>query len=203
MSDFGRRLLTIQQTKHSDLGLVIAPQLRRLPLSIQRYDDPFLPFSKAIIQATRTLVCMYFFDLASFLSLGAAGIIALERTLAYAAGDTLTVLHGPLVGPGYAEMLIEGGMAVDGVTLAREIDLPAYTSISGKSAFVMCTGAQNADIVVPHGGIYWADDSVLVHPVDQSWAEPVRVRLVGEDALYLSRDDDFAERTRRYLEMVR
>jgi orotidine-5'-phosphate decarboxylase len=48
-----------------------------------KHDDPFLPFLKAIVDATADLVCAYKPNLGFYLTLGAAGVIALERIIAY------------------------------------------------------------------------------------------------------------------------
>lgn len=48
--------------------MLLLPRLPKLLLPFQKHDDPFLPFSKAIIDAIRDLVCAYQFDLAAGLS---------------------------------------------------------------------------------------------------------------------------------------
>ena len=102
---FSVRLRAAQAARDSDLALMLSPRLAQMPLPMQRYDDPFLPFGKAIIDATRDLVCAYVFDLAAYLALGAAGAVALERTIAYAGTDdaTVTILHAPFVGAAYVD----------------------------------------------------------------------------------------------------
>jgi hypothetical protein len=60
---FYDKLRAAQSQRESDLALLLAPKLAKMPLPIARYDDPFLPFGKAIIDATRDLVCAYVFDL--------------------------------------------------------------------------------------------------------------------------------------------
>ena len=69
---FADRLAAAQRTNRSTLALVMAPRLLQIPLPMQRFDDPFLPFGKAIIAATRDVVCAYIFDLAAYLAVGAA-----------------------------------------------------------------------------------------------------------------------------------
>lgn len=84
--------------------LEVAPRVPELPALIQKYDDPFLPYCRAVIQATSDSVAGYIFDLAAFLALGAAGAVALERAVAIVATtpDVLSVVHGPFVRPEYA-----------------------------------------------------------------------------------------------------
>src|SRR4051812_25649910 len=94
----------------------MSPRLTKMPLPMQRYDDPFLPFGKAIIAATQDLVCAYVFDLAAYLAIGAAGAVALERTIAFVGENNLTVLHAWFADSGYISAAEAFG--VDAVTLA-------------------------------------------------------------------------------------
>jgi orotidine-5'-phosphate decarboxylase len=54
-----------------------------LPVPALKWDEPVLPFNQAIVEATADLVCAYKPNLGFYLQWGAAGIIALERTIAY------------------------------------------------------------------------------------------------------------------------
>src|SRR5215470_3431767 len=91
-----------RERSNSRLAIGLAPTLEKLPLSIHRYDDPFLPYGKSIIDATHDLVCGYVFHLAAYLALGAAGAVALERTIAYVPAPLVKILHGPFASPDYA-----------------------------------------------------------------------------------------------------
>ncbi len=97
----------------------IAPRVSEMPAPIQKYDDPFLPYSRAVIEATAALVAGYVFDLAAYLALGAAGAIALERSVAIAAADggCITVLHGPFARGEYAALAGAGTLNVDAATV--------------------------------------------------------------------------------------
>lgn len=78
------KLLTIQQQNNSWLCVGLDPVRDMLPVSITaRHDEPVLPFNRAIIDATADLVCAYKPNLGFYLQWGAAGMIALERTIAY------------------------------------------------------------------------------------------------------------------------
>ena len=78
------KLRTIQETNNSWLCVGLDPDPERLPLEhVTRHDEPVLPFNKKIIDATADLVCAYKPNLGFYLQWGAAGIIALERTIAY------------------------------------------------------------------------------------------------------------------------
>lgn len=202
-ANFAGRLAAIQRTRQSNLGLLMLPRLTQLPLPIQKYDDPFLPFGKAVIDATQAVVCAYVFDVAAYLALGAAGAVALERTIAYARAtrDTLTILHGPFASPHYVEAAGESGFAVDAVTVVDEGLLESYTA-AGLGAFVVRSG--EAPVIIPlpgDAGSYWPDAGLftILSPADHS----LNIRLGGERVLYAGRGDDFAERARLALEGMR
>ena len=76
--------LKAAQTKNDSwLCVGLDPQPERLPVQALRWDEPVLPFNKAIVDATADLVCAYKPNLGFYLQWGAAGVIALERTIAY------------------------------------------------------------------------------------------------------------------------
>lgn len=78
------KLKAAQEKNNSWLCVGLDPQPERLPLeAVARWDEPLLPFNKAIIEATADLVCAYKPNLGFYLQWGAAGVIALERTIAY------------------------------------------------------------------------------------------------------------------------
>jgi orotidine-5'-phosphate decarboxylase len=78
------KLKAVQEQNNSWLCIGLDPQPDKLPLeAVARWDEPVLPFNKAIIEATADLVCAYKPNLGFYLQWGAAGITALERTIAY------------------------------------------------------------------------------------------------------------------------
>ncbi|MCA9937231.1 MAG: orotidine-5'-phosphate decarboxylase [Anaerolineales bacterium] len=77
------KLKQAQDQNDSWLCIGLDPQPERLPAPSLRWDEPVLPFNKAIIDATLDLVCAYKPNLGFYLQWGAAGMIALERTIAY------------------------------------------------------------------------------------------------------------------------
>jgi orotidine-5'-phosphate decarboxylase len=81
--DYLHKLKNTQEKNQSWLCVGLDPQPERLPLPAMKWDEPILPFNKAIIDATLDLVCAYKPNLGFYLQWGAAGIIALERTIAY------------------------------------------------------------------------------------------------------------------------
>lgn len=156
------------------LGILMRPHLTMMPLPLQKYDDPFLPFGKAIIDATRDLLDAYVFDLAAYLALGAAGAIALERTAAYAGDSVLRVLHGPFGGGAYGEA-------------ARAFNVDALTVVSADAA----NAYPDFDVFL------LADDWLTL--VDGTPA----LRLLRDDVLYASQRVDFAEQVRAAVQAAR
>ena len=77
------KLYRAQQANHSWVCLGLDPQPDRLPVAALKWDEPLLPFNRAIIDATADLVCAYKPNLGFYLQWGAAGVVALERTIAY------------------------------------------------------------------------------------------------------------------------
>ncbi|MGB3715950.1 MAG: orotidine-5'-phosphate decarboxylase [Candidatus Promineifilaceae bacterium] len=77
------KLQKAQAESNSWLCVGLDPQPKRLPAPALKWDEPVLPFNRAIIEATADLVCAYKPNLGFYLQWGAAGIIALERTIAY------------------------------------------------------------------------------------------------------------------------
>jgi hypothetical protein len=102
------------------LAVLLAPVVSLLPLAIQRYDDPFLPFGKAVVQATRDIAQIYAFDLAAYLALGGAGAVALERTIRFVDENNLTIIHGPFnrqAFSGLTDIMSFGADAVTGLSI--------------------------------------------------------------------------------------
>ncbi len=189
---FAEKITTVQHARNSDLVLLIAPRLMKLPLPIQRYDDPFLPFGREIIRATSDLVCGYMFDLAAYLALGAAGIIALERTIPYTELDAVRIWHGPFAGVDYAPAAFDGNFNFDAVTLADDSHYSAYTVNPWTGAFV----ARQGDVQPTPYGVYWTDAHRL------TWPGVKPLRVAGESVLYADRGEDFAAGVRAAVEKM-
>ncbi len=77
------KLKSIQDQNNSWVCVGLDPVPERLRVDFLKWDEPILPYNKAIIDATADLVCAYKPNLGFYLQWGAAGIIALERTIAY------------------------------------------------------------------------------------------------------------------------
>jgi hypothetical protein len=114
---FAERIRTAQESARSALVIELAPSMEQMPYPLLRHDEPFLPFGKALIDVTADLVCGYLFNLAAYLSLGASGVVALERTMAYTPANRLKVVHGPFAGIDFARLLSPSAFDADAVTL--------------------------------------------------------------------------------------
>jgi hypothetical protein len=196
---FGEKLAQIQREKHTDTALLLAPRLAKLPYPIARFDDPFLPFAKAQIDATQSSVCAYVFELAAYLAIGAAGAVALERTLAYIPNHALKILHAPFASIHYAQAASDDAFNVDAVTVTDLQYMQAYLQIPHMGAFVVIGGQSNNYAVA--GNVYWIDEGLFTLVVGSK--DFLQIRLAGEDVLYAGRGEDFAAQTRAAVEKLR
>ncbi len=186
-SKFATQLQRAQQARASDWALLLQPRLHAIPLPMQRYDDPFLPFGKAIIDATRDLLCAYVFDLAAYLAIGAAGAVALERTIAYARTDDVTVaiLHAPFVGSAFAEAAGDNAFNADAVTLYAA-DAPSIAAYQEQGI-----------------GVFPVSNAIVVDGIRLTASElDLNICIAGARVLYAGRGDDFAACARSALESL-
>ncbi len=116
------KLIAAQSRSGATLAIGLAPSLESLPPEVRPYDEPLLPFGKKIISETSDTVCAYVFHLAAYLAFGAAGAIALERTIAYVPAPVVTILHGPFASADYVGAVSKTAFAVDAVTLSANAD---------------------------------------------------------------------------------
>ena len=78
------KLKAAQEANQSWLCIGLDPQPERLPIQATHlWDEPVLPFCKAIIDATLDIASAYKPNLGFFLQWGAAGMIAMERVIRY------------------------------------------------------------------------------------------------------------------------
>jgi orotidine-5'-phosphate decarboxylase len=194
---FSAKLAAIQAQNQSEIGLVIAPQLERLPLPIQRYDDPFFPFGKAIIGATHDLVCAYIFDLAAYLALGAAGAIALERTIDYAGSEIITILHGAFALPAFAQLSDENSFGVDALTINDKRYIETFTARPDRGVFILSTCKTAPNNKRDREGIYWLEDNLLTIGCEEE--RILQIRTV----VYAGQGDDFTQVLRSQIEQMR
>jgi hypothetical protein len=125
------------QTTRSNLALYVAPRLDRMPPAFQQYDDPFLPYMRRIYAATEDLVCAYIFNFADYLAIGAAGAIALERSIAFASETHITILDARFSVADYERVWDEAAFGCDAVTVTTDAPLTAFQIRSNRQAFTL------------------------------------------------------------------
>lgn len=160
------KLRAAQDANHSWLCIGLDPQPDRLPLeAIHKWDEPLLPFNRAIIDATADLVCAYKPNLGFYLQWGAAGVIALERTIAYIPDRIPVILDAKIGDIGHTQAAWGYGLfdmwAVDAVTVnpyvGAEAVRPLVASRPDKAVYVLARtsnpGAQQfqGDLTTGHG----------------------------------------------------
>ncbi len=136
MPAFVERLRAAQTRSGGSLAIGIAPALDKLPAAVAKIDDPFLPLGKLIINTTADLACAYVFHLSAYLAIGAAGVVALERTLAYVPQGILKVLHAPFASTDYVRATFEDALGADAVTLSSADYAAPYLAQAQYGAFV-------------------------------------------------------------------
>jgi hypothetical protein len=175
MPDFFTKLDAAQRSRTSSIALLLSPRMDRLPLPIQRYDDPFLPLSRAIIEATQDIVCAYVFDFAAYMALAAAGARALERAIGFVNPDTVKVLHGPFVGTAYSAMVERTAFDVDAITIYQADDVAYYQRHA------------------PFGAV---QSGPLIAATKLTISDGLSLYVTDEDVMFAGRGDDFAEQVR-------
>jgi hypothetical protein len=177
----------------TNVALLLRPLMAEMPAPMHYYDDPFFPFSKAIITATSDIVCGYVFDFAAYMAHGAAGAVALERSMAYAGTDAVKILHGAFVGTGYIEMIYENAFGADAATITHSHELDLYTDQKHHGAYIVQWGDGEASNLPTY---HVNKGSFVVGGV-------VQVRVAGESVLYAGYGDDHAEQCRAALAATR
>jgi len=144
MTRFTEKLQAAQAANDSWVCVGLDPAMERMPGPMLKYDDPFLPFLKAIVDATADLVCAFKPNLGFFLTLGAPGIIALERIIAYIPDDIPVILDAKLNDIGntaqaYAQGVFDA-LGVDAVTVNPYLGQDSITPFvdhADKAVFVL------------------------------------------------------------------
>ncbi|MGD8856219.1 MAG: orotidine-5'-phosphate decarboxylase [Chloroflexota bacterium] len=145
MIDYLHKLRTAQERNNSWLCVGLDPQPDRLPAPALKWDEPILPFNKAIIEATADLVCAYKPNLGFYLQWGAAGIIALERTIAYIPRDIPIIVDCKTGDIGHTQAAWARGLfdqwGVDAVTVnpyvGAEAVLPMVAERPDKAVYLL------------------------------------------------------------------
>ncbi len=134
--DYLQKLRAAQDKNNSWLCVGLDPQPEQLPLPAMKWDEPLLPFNKAIIDATIDLVCAYKPNLGFYLQWGAAGIIALERTIAYIPEHIPIIIDCKTGDIGHTQAAWAAGLfdewEVDAVTVNPYVGEEAITPMVGK-----------------------------------------------------------------------
>jgi len=141
---FEEKLLVAQRRNNSWVCVGLDIQLGKMPLPLQRVDDPILPFAQVIIDATKDLVCAFKPNLGFFLAEGAVGVIALERLMRYIPPDIPIILDGKFGDIGStAEQYARGAfeaLHADAVTLSPYVGADAvkpFLAYADKGVFVL------------------------------------------------------------------
>jgi len=192
MNQILQKLVKAQTATKSDWALYISPEVDKLPFEIQRFDDPYLPYMRAIYTATRDLVCTYVLDFGAYLRLGAAGAVALERSIDLIGDTHVVILDAALASIRYAGLWEETAYGCDAVTIADAGVLWAYQGREDRAAFLLSSGAVDSRITP----VYWTVQRMFGLGTQ-------RVRVLPEDVLFKARSLDFEETLRTMvLEMV-
>ena len=121
MTPFIEKLSAAQQKNRSYLCIGLDIVVANNPAPISYYDEPMLPFARAIIEATSDLVCAYKPNLGFYLAEGAAGS-SMTRTVPVA---RLTVQRGA---PGAFSRAASASLRSRPRTRTRSQPLPRATS---------------------------------------------------------------------------
>jgi len=152
MNAFLTKLVQAQRKNRSCLCIGLDVVVAHTPLPIQSYDEPMLPFARAIIEATSDLVCAYKLNLGFFLAEGAAGMVALERIARLASPDIPIILDGKFGDAGHAAEAYARGafeqFKADAVTLSPYIgsdSIRPFLRYADRGTFVVArTGNEHA-----------------------------------------------------------
>lgn len=178
------KLHALQQQNHSWLCIGLDPVPEKLPLSITaRHDEPVLPFNKAIIDATVDLVCAYKPNLGFYLQWGAAGIIALERTIAYIPDHIPVILDCKTGDIGETQTAWARGLmdewGVDAVTvnpyLGEDVVLPMIGTRPQKAVYLLARTSNRSS--TQFQGELTQPDSLAAAVIQQSQTWPVQGSL--------------------------
>jgi orotidine-5'-phosphate decarboxylase len=152
MTGFVDKLKTAQEANDSWVCVGLDPVLERMPAPVLKQDEPFLPFLKAVVDATADVVCAFKPNLGFYLAMGAAGVIALERIIAYIPDDIPVILDAKFNDIGHTAQAYARGafeaLGVDAVTVNPYLGqdgVAPFLGAADKAAFVLArTSNQSA-----------------------------------------------------------
>ncbi|HAR63030.1 MAG: orotidine-5'-phosphate decarboxylase [Candidatus Margulisiibacteriota bacterium] len=133
------------------VGLDIDPQ--KIPLILRKEKSPILFFNKAIIDATKDLVCAYKPNMAFYESLGVEGLALLKETLSYIPQNIPVILDAKRGDIGntaamYAKAIFED-LKADATTLHPYMgydSVQPFLDYSDKMSFVLCVTSNKGSI---------------------------------------------------------
>ncbi len=139
------KLHAAQKKNNSWLCIGLDPDPVRLRVDTLKWDEPILPFNKAIVDATADLVCAYKPNLGFYLQWGAAGVIALERTIAYIPAGIPIILDCKTGDIGHTQAAWARGLfdewGVDAITVnpyvGAEAVLPMISERPDKGVYIL------------------------------------------------------------------
>ncbi|MCU0465880.1 MAG: hypothetical protein MUF38_15090 [Anaerolineae bacterium] len=184
MKTFTDKVKAIQAETGGNWLLNLSPEVEKLPLDIQRYDDPFLPYLRVIHRAAAGMVCGYVFDLGAYLRMGAAGAVALERSIDLVGETHLTILDSGFGSDRYVTLWEETAFGCDALTLRDASLLAAYSGRADRCAFIV-GGDESIPAYDASGRIFRVDGLTL--------------RMLPEDTLFRARSLNFEDTLREVL----
>jgi len=95
---FTEKLDAAVKKNNSLLCIGLDIDLKKIPASLLNKGDPIFDFNKAIIDATKDLVCAYKPNIAFYEMYGVYGMQALIKTIEYASDQALDVIECLLAG---------------------------------------------------------------------------------------------------------
>ncbi|MDX2160604.1 MAG: hypothetical protein SF162_04685 [bacterium] len=197
---FRERIAEAQRRCGTDKALWLRPRLSEMPAPMARYDDPFFPFSKALIDVTHDVVCTYLFDMAAYLALGAAGAVALERSIAAArAFNVAALLHGQFASADYLHAAGGSGFNADGVTVTANAPLSiiqAYSTVFHEAVVIFKAGDEPT---LSQWAIWDTAAARITITGTDAEVQRVTMQVMGDEVLYAGHGDDFAAQSRAAL----
>lgn len=190
MVSFTTKLEHIIATNGSRLAIYLSPDIALIPQYILRYDEPFLPFGKEVINATSKNGCCYIFDLAAYMALGAVGMIALERTIDYVGSEHITVLDGAFSDSDYVIVMDENSFGVDAITVSATFDVNAQIRYD-RGVFLISDTLPNN---IPK------EQNLGFKVNDELHVNSISMKILDRNFVYQDRRDSFTETLRHQIE---
>jgi hypothetical protein len=138
-------------------------------------------------------VCAYILDFGAYLRLGAAGAVALERSIGLIRDSHPVILDAALASERYIGLWDETAYCCDGLTIADARMLSAYQTRPDRAAFLITSGEMDSRT----NPTYWLESNTLC-------IDTQRIRFLPDDTLFKARSLTFTETLRDLvMEIVR